>query len=116
MATCLGITNVKLIHARAEDFSIALVPMGNVAEDPDTRPRLHFFTGSMASWHTIVDDLPRHEACPAEFVPGAIAVDRPAREPKHRAPSEEAAFAARSHSTTRQCGCTTAAARDVGAP
>ena len=37
---------------------------------------------------------------------------------KGRAPSEEAAFAARSHSnsTTRRCGCTTATARDAGAP
>ena len=36
----------------------ALVPMGNVAEDPENRPRLHFFTGSKAPWHDIVDDLP----------------------------------------------------------
>ena len=36
-----------------EGQPFALVPMGNVAEDPGTRPRLHFFTGSMAR-HTIV--------------------------------------------------------------
>ena len=65
-----------------EGQPFALVPMGNVAEDPGTRPRLHFFTGSMAPWHTIVDDLPRHEAYPEEFGPDATAVDRPAREPK----------------------------------
>lgn len=45
----------------------ALVPMGNVAEDPDTRPELHFFTDSKAPWHEIVDDLPRHPAWPPEF-------------------------------------------------
>ena len=65
-----------------EGQPFALVPMGNVAEDPGTRPRLHFFTGSMAPWHTIVDDLPRHESYPAEFGPDAIAVDRPSRKPK----------------------------------
>ena len=67
---------------RGEDRPFALVPMGNVAEDPGTRPRLHFFTGSMAPWHTIVDGLPRHESYPAEFGPDAIAVDRPSRKPK----------------------------------
>ncbi len=70
------------VPMNGEGQSFALVPMGNVAEDPVTRPRLHFFTGSMALWHTIVDDLPQHEAYPAEFGPDAIAVDRPAREPK----------------------------------
>ena len=36
----------------------------------------------MAPWHTIVDDLPRHDAYPAEFGPDATAADRPARRPK----------------------------------
>ena len=67
---------------RGEDRPFALVPMGNVAEDPGTRPRLHFFSGSMAPWHPIVDDLPQHESYPAKFGPEAIAVDRPARKPK----------------------------------
>ena len=65
-----------------EDLPFTLVPLGNVAEDPGTRPRLHFFTGSMAPWHTIVDDLPLHEAYPAEFGPDAIAVDRSTRAPQ----------------------------------
>ena len=65
----------------AEGLPFALVPMGNVAEDPVTRPGLHLFTGSMAPWHTIVDDLPQHEEYPDEFAPDAAAVDRPARDP-----------------------------------
>lgn len=106
-----------------EDQPFALVPMGNINEDPGTRPGLHWFTGSMAPWHTIVDDLPQHEAYPAEFGPDAVQVDRPVRKPKtenrkRRVPSEEAASAARSHSssTTRRFGFTTATARAAGAP
>ena len=63
-----------------EGLPFALVPMGNVTEDPVTRPGLHLFTGSMAPWHTIVDDLPQHEEYPDEFGPDAAAVDRPARD------------------------------------
>ena len=62
-----------------EGGPFALVPLGSVVEDPGTRPRLHFFVGSMAPWHEIVDDLPRHEEYPAEFGPDAVAVERPAR-------------------------------------
>ena len=106
------------VPGAGEDMPFALVPMGNVGDDPGTRPRLHFFTGSMAPWHTIVDDLPQHEGWPPEFSSDAVLVDRPAGSPKLRVPSEEAACAARSRSssTTRRCGCTTATARAAGAP
>ncbi len=57
----------------------ALVPMGNVAEDPGTRPELHFFVDSKAPWHEISDELPQHDGYPAEFGPDAVAVARPAR-------------------------------------
>ena len=57
----------------------ALVPMGNVADDPQCQPELHFFVGSMASWHRIADDLPQHDEYPAEFGPGAVAVVREPR-------------------------------------
>ena len=64
-------------------FHSPSVPMGNVAEDPGTRPQLHFFTGSMAPrWHSIVDDLPRHDEYPPEFGPAPISVERPARQPQ----------------------------------
>ena len=65
-----------------EDLPFALVPMGNVDEDPGTRPSLHWFTGSMAPWHSIVDDLPQHEAWPPEFGADAVPVDRPVRQPQ----------------------------------
>ncbi|MCY3810692.1 MAG: GFA family protein [Gammaproteobacteria bacterium] len=54
-----------------------LVPLGNVAGDPGVRPRLHAFTASMAPWHTIVDDLPRHGAHPQALMPRASVVVRP---------------------------------------
>ena len=57
----------------------ALVPMGNVADDPNAAPELHFFVGSKASWHRIADDLPRHEEYPPAFGPDAAAVDFPKR-------------------------------------
>ena len=57
----------------------ALIPLGNVAEDPGTRPTMHFFVGSMAPWHTIADDLPQHEEYPPEFGPDAMAVEQPTR-------------------------------------
>ena len=69
------------VPGAGEEMPFALVPMGNVGDDPGTRPRLHFFTGSMAPWHTIVDDLPQHEGWPPEFGLDAVAVDRPARKP-----------------------------------
>ena len=57
----------------------ALVPMGNVAEDPGVRPARHFFVGSKAPWHAIADDLPQHDGWPPEFGADAVAVDRPVR-------------------------------------
>ena len=67
------------VPACPPDGPFALIPLGNVAEDPGTRPTLHFFVGSKAPWHTIVDDLPRHPEYPPEFGPEAHAVDRPTR-------------------------------------
>ena len=70
------------VPMHGEDLPFAVVPMGNVAEDPGTRPQLHFFTSSMAPWHSIVDDLPRHDEYPPEFGPAPISVERPARQPQ----------------------------------
>ena len=58
-----------------------LAALGNIAEDPGVRPGLHMFTGSMAPWDTIVDDLPQHPTLPPEFGEMAMELDRPAREP-----------------------------------
>ena len=62
-----------------EGGPFALIPLGNIAEDPGVRPSLHFFVGSQAPWHRIPDDLPRHDAWPPEFGPDAVAVERPVR-------------------------------------
>ena len=57
----------------------ALIPLGNVAEDPGTRPSLHFFVDSKASWHEIQDDLPQHAEYPPEFGPDPVSVQREPR-------------------------------------
>ena len=57
----------------------ALVPMGNVVEDPQAAPSSHFFVGAKAPWHRIADDLTQHEEYPPEFGADAVAVDRPPR-------------------------------------
>jgi len=67
------------VPANPEGGPVALVTMGSVAEDPGIRPAVHIFAGSKAPWHTIVDDLARHE----EYPPGWNAppgIDRPIRE------------------------------------
>ena len=43
-----------------EGGPFALIPLGNVGEDPGARPSLHFSVGSLAPWRRILDDLPRH--------------------------------------------------------
>ena len=40
---------------------VSYVPLGNLAEDPGDIEGLHFFAGSKAPWHTIVDDQEQHE-------------------------------------------------------
>lgn len=50
-----------------EDRARVVVPMGNVAEDPGTRPHMHVFAASKAPWHEIMDDLPQHAAFPPGF-------------------------------------------------
>ena len=77
---CARCGSVVLVDG--DDERSVLVPMGNVAGDPGARPRLHAFTGSMAPWHTIADDLPRHDAQPHALVPPPPVVGRPARVPK----------------------------------
>ena len=68
----------SVVSAAVDGEWYVLVPLGNVAEDPGVRPGLHAFTGSMAPWHTIVDDLPRHETV-ADHLLGTTVVERPAR-------------------------------------
>ena len=96
-------------------------PWATSDEDPGTRPSLHWFTGSMAPWHTIVDDLPQHEGVSAQNsgrTPGCrwtVPSRAPANAGRHR---RKLPLRRRSHSssTTRRYGCTTATARAAGAP
>ncbi len=41
---------------------IAVVPMGALDDDPERCVDRHIFTGSMAPWHSITDDIPQFEA------------------------------------------------------
>jgi hypothetical protein len=55
------------------------VPLGNIDDDPGTRPLAHIFTASKAAWYEIAGDLPRFDAYP----PGldASVLPDPVREP-----------------------------------
>ena len=55
----------------------AVIPAGCLDDDPGIRPAAHIFVASKAPWHPIADDLPRHDAYPADS--GMAEVDRPAR-------------------------------------
>lgn len=78
---CARCGSVVLVDRDGEPY--VLVPLGNVAGNlVGVRPRAHAFTGSMAPWHTIVDDLPRHGVHPQALFPRAPVVNRPARVPK----------------------------------
>jgi hypothetical protein len=59
----------------------AVVPAGNLLEDPGIRPQMHMFVGSKAPWYTITDGLPQHEGYPPEFG-GGLGVERPSTTPR----------------------------------
>jgi hypothetical protein len=40
------------------------VPYGTLVDEPSLLPTAHQFVGSKASWHEILDDLPRYEERP----------------------------------------------------
>lgn len=40
------------------------VPYGTLVDEPALKPAGHMFVGSKASWHEILDDLPRHDEHP----------------------------------------------------
>ena len=61
-------------------YSLALLPAGPLEGDLGIKPEAHIFVGSQAPWHTITDDLPRHEAFPPGF--GAAGLERPKIEPQ----------------------------------
>ena len=53
------------------------VPVGGLDGDPGARPEAHIFAAFQAPWHTIADDLPRHDIW-GEEMEGPV-VDMPAR-------------------------------------
>lgn len=55
------------------------VPLGNLDDDPGTRPLAHIFVGSKALWYDIAGDLPRFDAYPPGF--DGTALPDPVREP-----------------------------------
>jgi hypothetical protein len=55
------------------------VTLGNLDEDPRTRPLAHIFTGSKAPWYEITGDLPQFTEYPPGF--DATAFPDPVREP-----------------------------------
>ncbi len=40
------------------------IPYGTLIDEPTLKPTAHMFVGSKASWHEILDDLPRYEESP----------------------------------------------------
>lgn len=44
--------------------SVAVIPAGTLDDDPGSRPSLHIFVDSKASWYQISDDLPQHAELP----------------------------------------------------
>jgi hypothetical protein len=58
-ATCLS-----LLYWTVRRGAYVRVPYGTLVDEPALKPTAHIFVGSKASWHEILDDLPRHDAYP----------------------------------------------------
>lgn len=50
--------------AGTENGRVTTITLGTVEGDPGIRPGMHIFTGSMAPWHEITDDLPQFDERP----------------------------------------------------
>ena len=68
----------SVVPSKSPDVAVA-VALGSISDDPVSRPKAHFFVGSKAPWHDIVDDLPQFAEYPPEFGFDASATSRPAR-------------------------------------
>ena len=68
----------SVVPAKIADKPVAIA-LGNITEDPVARPKAHFFVGSKAPWHDIVDDLPQFEDYPPAFGFDASKTGPPAR-------------------------------------
>lgn len=54
----------SLLYSVVRDGAFVHIAMGTLSDDPSIRPSGHIFVGSKASWYTITDGLPQHEAFP----------------------------------------------------
>ena len=64
-----GFTDVDgVVFVRGEDrlksFKFVVSPFGSLDDDPGRGSDDHIFTGSMAPWYTIADDLPQFDGRP----------------------------------------------------
>ena len=61
------------VSRRSPERGLAVTPMGALDDDPGRGVDRHIYTGSMAPWHAIADDLPQF----SEAAPGPILPPRP---------------------------------------
>lgn len=71
----------SVVPAEGPDGEEMDLPAGCFDDDPVTRPSMHIFVASKAPWHTIEDDLPRHDAWTPGF-DGPVVADRALAAPK----------------------------------
>ena len=61
------------VPRRSEERGLAVTPMAALDDDPGRDVDRHIYTGSMAPWHRITDDLPQFD----EAAPGPVLPPRP---------------------------------------
>lgn len=61
------------VPRRSEERGLAVTPMAALDSDPGRDVDRHIYTGSMAPWHRITDDLPQFD----EAAPGPVLPPRP---------------------------------------
>ncbi|MDE0409516.1 MAG: hypothetical protein OXN81_16840, partial [Alphaproteobacteria bacterium] len=61
------------VPRRSEERGLAVTPMAALDGDPGRDVDRHIYTGSMAPWHRITDDLPQFD----EAAPGPVLPPRP---------------------------------------
>lgn len=69
----------------AESDDRVVMPAGNLAGDPGTRPVAHIFAASCPAWSVIADTLPRFDAYPPGYGGDELPSPAPAPPPEGRA-------------------------------
>ncbi len=57
-------TCLSLLYWSVRSGAYVRVPYGTLVDEPTLKPTAHIFVGSKATWHEILDDLPRHDEYP----------------------------------------------------